>query len=82
MSDNTSIENTKSISKPDGPTSYFLIGGNNSKPILKQRFQRWRFAKRKARVAKRITASPHTLDEVCEYIKEKLGLIHRGRSQR
>ena len=71
MSENTSTE--KTIGKPDGPTSYFIIGGKNHKPTLKQRFQRWRFGKKKARVAKKIKANPHTLDEVCEYIKMTLG---------
>lgn len=71
MSENTSTE--KTIGKPDGPTSYFIIGGKNHKPTLKQRFQRWRFGKKKARVAKKIKANPHTLDEVCEYIKSSLG---------
>ena len=71
MSDNLTTE--KKIGKPNGPTAYFLLGGKNHKPTLKQRFQKWRFTKRKARAAKRITANPHTLDEVCEYIKTELG---------
>lgn len=71
MSENTSTE--KQIGKPDGPTAYFVIGGKNHKPTLKQRFQRWRFDKKKARVAKKVKANPHTLDEVCEYIKKSLG---------
>lgn len=71
MSEHASTE--KKIGKPDGPTGYFILGGKNSKPTIKQRFQKWRFVKRKARVAKKITANPHTLDEVSEYIKTKLG---------
>ena len=71
MSENTSTE--KQIGKPDGPTAYFVIGGKNHKPTLKQRFQKWRFNKKKARVAKKVKANPHTLDEVCEYIKTSLG---------
>lgn len=71
MNNNSVTE--KKIGKPDGSTSYFILGGKNSKPTLKQRFQRWRFAKRKARAAKKVTANPHTLNEVCEYIKVKLG---------
>ena len=71
---NSSTENrTKAIGKPDGPTAYFLLGGKNHKPTLKQRFQKWWFAKKKAWAAKRVKANPHTLDEVCEYIKTKLG---------
>lgn len=63
----------KKIGKPDGPTAYFLIGGKNHKPTLKQRFQKRWFDKRKAWAAKKIKANPHTLDEVCEYIKTGLG---------
>lgn len=72
MSDNTSTENTKQIGKPDGPTVYFLLGGKNHKPTLKQRFQKWRFEKKKACAAKKVKANPHTLDEVCDYIRTKL----------
>ena len=71
MNENSSAE--KKIGKPDGPTTYFVIGSKNHKPTLKQRFQKWRFNKKKARVAKKVKANPHTLDEVCEYIKTTLG---------
>ncbi len=71
MSENSSAE--KKIGKSDGPTAYFLIGGKNHKPTLKQRLQKWWFGKKKVRVAKKVKANPHTLDEVCEYIKSSLG---------
>lgn len=71
MSENSSAE--KKIGKPDGPTAYFVIGGKNHKPTLKQRLQRWWFDKKKAHATKKIKANPHTLDEVCEYIKTTLG---------
>ena len=67
------LKNGAVIGSPDGPTSYFIIGGKNHKLTLKQRFQKWRFAKKKAWAVKRIKANPHTLDEVCEYIKTELG---------
>ena len=63
----------KTIGKPDGPTSYFILGGKNQKPTLKQRFQKWRFERKKAWAAKRVKANPHTLDEVCEYLRTKHG---------
>ena len=63
----------KTIGKPDGPTAYFILGGKNQKPTLKQRYQKWRFGIKKARAAKRVKANPHTLDEVCEYLKTKHG---------
>lgn len=65
----------KTIGKPDGPTAYFILGGKNQKPTLKQRYQKWRFDMRKSRAAKRVKANPHTLDEVCEYIKSKHGFV-------
>ena len=73
MEENKMASATAVIGSPDGPTAYFVIGGKNQKPTLKQRFQKWRFEKKKAWAAKRIKANPHTLDEVCEYIKTKLG---------
>ena len=65
----------KTIGKPDGPTAYFILGGKNQKPTLKQRYQKWRFGIKKAWAAKRVKANPHTLDEVCEYIKSKHGFV-------
>jgi hypothetical protein len=73
MNENTAME--KQIGKPDGPTSYFVIGGKNYKPTFKQRFQKWRFDRRKARLAKKLKANPHTLDEVCNYMKAKYGFV-------
>ena len=63
----------KKIGKPDGPTAYFLLGGKNHKPTFKQCFQKWRFNKKKAWAAKQVKANPHTMDELCDYIKTKLG---------
>ncbi len=63
----------KTIGKSDGPTAYFILGGKNQKPTLKQRYQKLRFDIKKARAAKRVKANPHTLDEVCEYLKTKHG---------
>ncbi len=82
MSSNRVERNEKQIGKPDGPTAYFVIGGKNRKPTLKQRFQKWRFNKKEARVAKKIKANPHTLDEVCEYIKTSLGFAELSQESR
>ncbi len=75
MNNTESEAKEKQISKPDGPTAYFILGGENKKTTLRQRFHKWRYNIRKAWAAKRITANPHTLDEVCEYIKTKYGFI-------
>ena len=80
MSENISAE--KQIGKPDGPTAYFLLGGKNHKPTWKQWFQKWRFDKKKARAAKKVKANPHSLDEVCEYIKATLGFEELGQESK
>lgn len=60
----------KIIGKPDGPTAYFILS-RNKKLTLKQRFQRWRHKIKKAWVARHISANPHTMDEVCEWLQTK-----------
>lgn len=60
------------VTSPDGPTAYFIID-RNQKLTWKQRCQKWWFGKKKAWVAKGVKADPHTLDEVCKYIKTKHG---------
>ena len=60
------------VTPPDGPTAYFIID-RNQKLTWKQCFQKWWFGKKKAWAAKGVKANPHTLDEVCEYIKTKHG---------
>lgn len=72
MNKETTTNNVKQIGKPDGPTAYFILD-RNQKPTLKQRLHKWRYNIRKAWAAKTIKADPHTLDEVCEYIKAKHG---------
>lgn len=62
----------RQVTPPDGPTAYFIID-RNQKLTWKQRFQKWWFGKKKAWAAKGVKANPHTLDEVCEYIKIKHG---------
>ena len=74
MNNTESEAKEKQISKPDGATAYFILN-RNKKPTLRQRFHKWRYNIRKARAAKRITANPHTMDEVCEYIKAKHGFV-------
>lgn len=60
------------IGKADGPTSYWVID-RNRKLTLKQKLQKTRFQLRKKWIERHITANGHTLDEVCQYIREKYG---------
>lgn len=61
------------IGGEDGPTSIFLIGGNDSKRTRKQKIQKELFTLRKRRIAKSLKANPHTMEQVIEYAQNKWG---------
>jgi len=62
------------IGGADGPTSIF-IAGKGGKVKLTTRIQN-DFRKRKRnRIKKRITANPHTLEEVVELLKQEYGAV-------
>ena len=63
------------IGGADGPTSYFLLGGKNSKPTLGQRLHKLRYEFRKKRVVKALKPNPHSMDEVADYIINELGFF-------
>lgn len=58
------------IGGADGPTSVF-IAGKRKKPKLSERIKRACYIKKKKRIEKGITADPHTLDEVVQYLRNK-----------
>lgn len=72
MASNKAASAVSVIGGSDGPTSYFVLS-KNKKQTLKQRFYKWKYNRKKARIARHITANPHTLDEVCEYLQTKHG---------
>lgn len=41
----------------------------------KQRFRRWWYRTKKFCIAKHMKANPHSLDEVCNYMKAKYGFV-------
>ncbi len=65
-----------------GPTSIFLIGGKGSKKTLKQKIQSKLFTLRKKRIAKSLSANPHTMEQVIEHAKSKWGYSDISKSSR
>ena len=60
------------IGGADGPTSIF-IAGKGGKVKLTTRIQNYFRKLKRNRVKKRITANPHTLEEVVELMKREYG---------
>ncbi len=75
-----SAQSASVICGSDGPTTFFVAGDCNRKPSLRQRINRTCYRARKKRAAGSITAEPHSLDEVCAYIKDELGFKELDRS--
>lgn len=81
------VVNVSVIGGADGPTSIFLVG-KMGKGSLSQRFGRYLYRKKKNRVAKKMIADPHTLEEVIVYIRENYHAVevpqqsHNYREQR
>lgn len=68
------------IGGADGPTSFFIAKGANSRKMpfgkrLKQNWKQYWYRKRRAKVEASITVAPHTLDEVMQYMQEKYGAV-------
>lgn len=61
------------IGGADGPTSVFIAGKGKHKKSLKQRIRVFFYDKKKKRAERRITATPHTLQEVTAYIMNQYG---------
>lgn len=70
---NKAAVSADAIGGADGPTSYFLLGGKNAKPTLRQRLHKLRYEFRKKRVVKALKPNPHSMDEVADYIINELG---------
>lgn len=62
------------IGGADGPTSVF-IAGKGGKRKLSQRIRSAMYEKKRKRIAKKIVANPHTLQEVVGYIRDKYNAI-------
>ena len=62
------------IGGTDGPTSIF-IAGKDSKVRLATRIQSYFGKIKRNRMKRRITANPHTLEEVVEWLKREYGAV-------
>ena len=62
------------IGGADGPTSIF-IAGKGGKVKLTTRIQNYFRKVKRNRIKKRITANPHTLEEVVEWLKREHGAV-------
>ncbi len=62
------------IQGEDGPISVFVGGEIEDFPLLERAKIAWREKKRN-KIEKTITANPHTLKEVAEYLQEKYGAV-------
>ncbi len=62
------------IGGADGPTSIF-IAGKDCKVKLTTRIQNYFRKIKRNRIKKRITANPHTLEEVVQWLKQEYGAV-------
>ncbi len=62
------------IGGADGPTSIF-IAGKGGKVKLTTRIQNYFRIMKRNRIKKRITANPHTLEEVVQWLKREYGAV-------
>ena len=66
--------NVSIIGGADGPTSIF-IAGKGGKVKLSTRIQNYFRKIKRNRIKKRITANPHTLEEVVQWLKREYGAV-------
>lgn len=69
------------IGGADGPTSIFLIGGK-SKRTLKKRVRGFIHERKRSRVQKKITANPHTPEELAAFLKREYGARELSKKSR
>lgn len=70
-------KNARSVSiigGADGPTSVF-IAGKSKKTSLKIRIKNALYRRKRSKVEKTITANPHTLEEVVQYLQDTYGAV-------
>lgn len=71
---------TYRIKSDDGPTSVFILG-DTKKLTMKQRFQQFRYNRKKKRIEKRITGeNHHSMEEVLTFAVNECGLTELDRN--
>ncbi len=69
MKKGRSVKAVSIIGGADGPTSIFFASRNGSrKRRIKEQVRGYFYRRRRKKVEAKITAAPHTLDQVCRYI--------------
>lgn len=65
------------IGGADGPTSVFIAGktGKTRKIPLKERIRRGIYQRKRRKIEKTITANPHTLEEVIQYLQDNYSAV-------
>lgn len=68
------------IGGADGPTSVFLLK-RNSKLIVRQKLQRFKYNMKKAYVERTLKPGAHTLDEVMTYLVKEHGFVEPDKEE-
>lgn len=77
---NKAVSSVNVMKGDDGPTSFFIVGRNNSKQTLKQKIQKFLYDVRRKRIVKSLKANPHSIEQVADYITE-LGFSEVDKSE-
>lgn len=77
---NKAVSSVNVMKGDDGPTSFFIVGRNNSKQTLKQKIQKFLYDVRRKRIVKSLKANPHSMEQVADYITE-LGFSEVDKSE-
>ena len=74
---NKSTKSCTIIGGADGPTSVFIVGNNKKFGMreLKHKFRNWCYQRRREKIKAEITANPHSIDEVIEYMQTKYNAL-------
>lgn len=78
---NKDVSSVSIIGGDDKPTAFFIVGGKNSKPTLKQKIHKFLYDMRKKRIVKSLKANPHSMEQVADYIMNELGFLEVDKSE-
>lgn len=78
---NKDVSSVSIIGGDDKPTAFFIVGGKNSKPTLKQKIHKFLYDVRKKRIVKSLKANPHSMEQVADYIITELGFSEVDKSE-
>ena len=78
---NKDVSSVSIIGGDDKPTAFFIVGGKNSKPTLKQKIHKFLYDVRKKRIVKSLKANPYSMEQVADYIVTELGFSEVDRTE-